>query len=161
MSDMNPQRFIAPISELYASVTAMAQNLTYIQEELSHWDISNTLKSEIVTVCQEFESALYDVRKEIRTLEDKLGMHPGEEPFDPGVVNPDPQVTLELIERWLAAETEAMHALVLKLGALAETDLEVMGVNVLVTESAANILLAQIQVKQALAAISRLWRAAP
>lgn len=146
---------MSSISELHESVSRMAQDLTHIQEELPHWDVSEALKREIVTVCQEFGSALYDIRKEIRTLEDKLGMHPNEEPFDPGVVNPDPRITMGLIERWLAREIDAMHALVIRLRTLAEADRELVGVTVLVTESAANILHAQMRVKEALASIAQ------
>lgn len=39
-------------------------------------------------------------------------MHPGEEPFDPGVINPDPRVNIGLIHGWLKEEIDKLQVLV-------------------------------------------------
>ena len=116
------------------------QNLTYIVNELQTLTVAEGLKNEIIGVCQTFTSTLYDVNKEIRNLEDKLGMHPDDEPFDSSIVNPDPKVTMGFIDHWISREVQAMHKLVVKLQALAHVDGSLIGVKVLVMESATNIL---------------------
>lgn len=90
-----------PISDLYQLTSEIEAILNYILKEIRTLDAPKNLEDRVCSVCEEFENTLRDVKKEIRVLEDKLGMHPGEEPFDPGVVNPDPKVTIGLIDRWL------------------------------------------------------------
>jgi len=121
-------------------VNVIIQNLTYIINELQTLTVAEGLKKEIILVCQTFTSTLYDVNKEIRNLEDKLGMHPDDEPFDSSIVNPDPKVTMGFIDQWIIREVQAMHKLVVKLQALAYLDRSLIGVKVLVMESATNIL---------------------
>ena len=121
-------------------VNVIIQNLTYIINELQTLTVAEGLKNEIIVVCQTFTSTLYDVNKEIRNLEDKLGMHPDDEPFDSSIVNPDPKVTMGFIDQWIIREVQAMHKLVVKLQALAYLDRSLIGVKVLVMESATNIL---------------------
>lgn len=132
----------------------MLGNLAFIEKELPSLALADDLKDEIVAVCQGFGWTLRDIRKEIYTLEDKLGMHPGEEPFDPNVVNPDPKATMGLIEHWVAEEAQAMDALVRRLWALADENKGLGTMSVLVTESAANILHAQAKLKEALSSIA-------
>lgn len=151
---MAPDTYAAPISELHKSISAMLHNLAFIERELPTLELADDLRDEIVAVCQRFKWTLRDIRKEIYTLEDKLGMHPGREPFDPNVVNPDPKPTMSLIERWLTEEAQAMDTLVRKLWALVEEDEGLSTVSVLVTESAANILNARTRIKEALSSIS-------
>jgi len=151
---MAPNVFAAPISELHESVSTMLDNLAFIEKEVTSLELMDDLRNEIVAVCQRFGWTLYDVRKEVYILVDKLGMRPDEEPFDPNVVNPDPRATMGLIECWIAEEAQAMHTLVTKLWALAEKNESLGIVNVLVTESAANVLNAQVRLKEALSSIS-------
>lgn len=131
--------FTAEVQKLYASLREMAANLQYIRRESAHLEMPAALRTEISRGCEEFESALYDVRKEVRTLEDKLGMHPGEEPFDPDVVNPDPRANLGFILRWLQTELDALHEIVTRLDSTVKDDPSLGIVCVLVTESAANV----------------------
>ena len=137
---MNTTTFTEPVLTLYRSLDEMAANLAYIGRELPALAMGEEVRVAVEGMCDEFESALYDVRKEVRTLEDKLGMHPGEEPFDPDVVNTDPKVTLSLIETWLSRELEDLHAVVKELERGAEREPALGGVFVLVAESGANIL---------------------
>ena len=106
---MNATIFTKPVLTLYRSLDEIAANLAYIRRELPVLGTGDVVRAAITGMCDEFDSALYDVRKEVRTLEDKLGMHPGEEPFDTDVVNPDPKVTPSLIETWLSRELEGLH----------------------------------------------------
>lgn len=136
---MNASIFSQPIANLYRGNETMNRNLAYIQKELPSLAIPADLREEISTRCNTFQWTLSDLRKEIRTLEDKLGMHPGEEPFDPGV-NPDPRVTMGLIERWTAEELSGLRGLVEKLDRLAEQDPPAYDlVRLLVKESAIHI----------------------
>jgi hypothetical protein len=137
---MNPTTFTEPVLTLYRSLDEMAANLAYVRRELPALAMGDVLRAATKGMCDEFDSALYDVRKEVRTLEDKLGMHPGEEPFDPDVVNTDPRVTLSLIETWLSRELEGLHTVVKELERGAEREPTLGAAFVLVAESGANIL---------------------
>jgi hypothetical protein len=142
---MNTSIFIQPISNLYQRNDVINRNLAYIQKELPTLSIPAEIRDEISTVCDKFQWTLSDVRKEIRSLEDKLGMHPGEKPFDPHSVNPDPQVTIGFIQRWILEELQTLHELVQKLDKLAEQDSQSYDlVGLLVRESATNILKAYL-----------------
>jgi hypothetical protein len=147
---MNAAIFNKPISELHRLVDVIAQNLTYIMNELQTLTLSEDVKNEILVVCQAFRLTLSDVNKEVRNLEHKLGMHSDDEPFDSIIVNPDPRVAIDLINHLITREVEAMHRLVVKLRALASLDSSriLVGVEVLVTESAANILNAYRDIKK-------------
>ena len=101
---MNATIFTEPVLTLYRSQDVITANIAYISRELPALVMGDGVRAAIAGMCNEFDSALYDVLKEIRTLEDKLGMYPREEPFDPDVVNHDPKVTLSLIESWLRRE---------------------------------------------------------
>ncbi len=82
--------FVQPIANVHKEYRVIDQNLAFILQELPTLFLPDDLRNEITAVCYDFQSALYDVLAEIRILEDKLGLHPGEEPSDPGVVNPAP-----------------------------------------------------------------------
>ncbi len=151
---MSHQIFNERILKLYASHTEMAANIVYIRRELQKLRMADDIRDEIVQMCDNFDSALYDVRKEVRTLEDKLGMHPGEEPFDPGVTNPDPRVTMEFIRNWLWSEIERLHAIVTRLERDSKGAADIGSVYVLVAESAVNILRAFTTLKEALEVIT-------
>jgi hypothetical protein len=147
--------FIQSISALYRGNQAIVRNLAYIQTELPELALPGELSGEIAELCEDFLSAAYDVNTEIRNLEDKLGMHPGEEPYDPNIVNPDPRVTMGFIERWTGTEVHKLDALVRKVWALADQDAPAYGlVNMLLTESAGNILQAYHAMKADLARIA-------
>ncbi len=150
---MNSEAFRVAIGQLYSSAGEIAGNIANIRKELPSLTIPQAEKLRIGKVCEEFEGAVYDVRKEIRNLEDKLGMHPGEEPFDPDIKNPDPRATMGFIDRWLRTEIEAMHQTVLHLDGLSKADRALGGAYLLVAESAANILNGYSTVQDALSSI--------
>ena len=147
---MNTTIFTEPILTLYRSLDEMAANLAYIGRELPALTMGDEVRAAITGMCDEFGSALYDVRKEVRILEDKLGMHPGEEPFDPDVVNPDPRGTLYLIETWLSRELERLHTVVKGLERGAEREPTLGIIFVLVSESGGNILKAFVAIRERL-----------
>lgn len=128
------------VADMYKWSRVIDQNLAFILHELPGLKLPADARDEISGVCVDFQDAMHDVIEEMRILEDKLGLHPGQEPNDPGVVNRDPRVTLETIERWLSQEAEKLNGLVRKLWALQEQDPNTYTlVNALVTESATNI----------------------
>ena len=147
---MNATIFTKPVLTLYRSLDEIAANLAYIRRELPVLGTGDVVRAAITGMCDEFDSALYDVRKEVRTLEDKLGMHPGEEPFDTDVVNPDPKVTLFLIETWLSRELESLHTVVKELERGAEREQALGIIFVLMAESGANILKAFGKIRERL-----------
>ena len=150
---MNTEAFRGPIGQLYSSLAEIAENIDYIRTELLPLNIPQGERLHIQRVCEGFKGAVYDVRKEIRNLEDKLGMHPGEDPFDPEIINPDPRVTMGFIEQWLRTEIEAMHQSVLHLDKLSKDDRALGGAYLLVGESATNILNAYSTVQESLSNI--------
>jgi len=135
---MNTDIFVEPIAALRRSTGLISENLSYIQKELPELHVPENLRDEVVTACRNFEAAIWDVNSEIRNLEEKLGMCPEE----PETLNPDPRVTIGLIGHWMRAEIETMHQLVTKLRDLKSEDADMTGLEILVTESAANILYA-------------------
>jgi hypothetical protein len=147
---MNGTIFTEPVLALDRSLDEIGANIAYIRRELPALKMDDGLRAAVTGMCDDFDSALYDVLKEVRTLEDKLGMHPGEEPFDPNVVNPDPQVTLSLIETWLRQDLEAWHAVVKELERGVERDPGMGSIFVLVAESGANIFNAFVAIRDKL-----------
>jgi hypothetical protein len=135
---VNPDTFAEPIAALRRSTSLIADNLSYIQKELPTLEVPESLRDEIVSACQKFEGALWDVNAEIRNLEE----------------NADPAVTIGLIGRWMRAEIETLHQLVTELRKASAEDVSRMGLEVLVTESAANILYAYRDLCDALNSIS-------
>ena len=132
--------FAISISSLYSELADISGNIHFIEKELPSLAISRSEQLQIADLCAEFESALYDVRKEVRNLEDKLGMHPNEEPFDPDIKNPDPKVTMGFISDWLREPIGQMHENVLRLQRAAQSDAGFARAYVLVSESAVNVL---------------------
>ena len=147
------ETYTASVSELYQSLAEIAANVGFIQSELPACNLSDTQRSNIVEKCEGFVEAIYDVRKEIRNLEDKLGMHPGEPPFDPDIVNPDPLVTTGFIADWLMTEIMAMHETVVRLQEASKVSPDHGRAYLLVGESATNILRAYGNVQSVLATI--------
>jgi len=59
----------------------------------------------------------YDVRTEVLNLRDKLGRGTPGEPYDPGIVNPDPFATTTMIVNWLAEDVRSFATLIERLRA--------------------------------------------
>lgn len=150
---MNNKAFQDLIKKLYASLAEIAQNVDYILINLPSLTILHTERLNIERTCEEFKSAVYDVRKEIRNLEDKLGLHPDEDPFDPGINNPDPYVTMNFIDKWLCTRIYTMHQTVQHLEKLSMDTGASNSAYVLVAESAVNILNAYSAIKESLGSI--------
>jgi hypothetical protein len=135
---VNTDIFVAPVATLRRSTGLISENLNYIQKELPQLPAPENLRDEIIAACRNFEAAIWDVNSEIRNLEEKLGLCPGE----PETLNPDPGITIGLIDGWLRAEIVTLHQLVTKLRDLKSEDANMTGLEILVTESGANILYA-------------------
>jgi len=155
---MGSEIFIEPVSSLYRLLEEISGQIAFIRRELPSLEMSKQIRPAISGMCEDFDSTLYDVRKEVRTLEDKLGMQPGEEPFDPDV-NPDPRATLSLIRSWLRTELESLNRIVTKLQTREERGSATGAVFILVAESGAGILRAFGSIENILAFIeSKLTR---
>ena len=142
------------IGQLYTALSEIAGNIEYMRQAFPADDLPDADHKRLDHLCGEWEGAIYDVRKEIRNLEDKLGMHPGEEPFDPDIMNPDPHVTMGFINDWLWTEIEAMNQTIVDLRPRAG-DTDALGsIWLLVTESAVNILNAFSVMQKSLASIA-------
>ena len=85
-------------------------------------------------------TVLFDLDKEVRTLEDKMGLHPNEEPFDEyakGV----PLVNMEFVRNWLTKDIKQMQNAIQNLQDLTKKDTNIpVAVNVLCMEQGVHIL---------------------
>jgi hypothetical protein len=130
----------------------LGSNASYMRGELENLGCSPDRKTGIEHLCGELDGLAYDLRAEVYNLQDKLGLRPGEEPWDPDIVNPDPRVTLAFFRDWPRAVFEEMNDLVQAL----DKDREKEGSSlpfILVAESGANVLDAH---KEVLDAIDRI-----
>ena len=128
------------IPKLYAALNQILSNLRYIRDELPNEKTTDDTRTALLKLCDDFEWEVLDIRMEVRTLEDNLGMHVGEEPFDHGMGSADPKETMGFIHDWLAAQLATMHDLIIELRAHTEGDLHAARLSILVEESAANII---------------------
>jgi len=142
------------ISNVYQDLVKIEDNLRFILNEVPSQELNDETPSKISAVCNNFYWTINDCKKELRNAEDKLGLHPNEAPLDPGSVNPDPRVNIEMIEIWLSEEINNLHELTTALHALADKELLRFGAaDILVTESAANILNAYNNIREETAKI--------
>lgn len=151
--NMNIDIHSAQVAALWEAADDMAGNIAFIEGELPGLGLPDAERERIAEACSYFVNELYDVRTEIRNLEDKLGLHPGEEPYDPDIVNPDPRGTMELITDALMRGIECMGGLVSRLQG---TPYGTPGISLalsLVMESATNIFHACSRANKAFAVI--------
>jgi hypothetical protein len=154
---MNIDIYSAQVAVLWEAANDMAANIAFIEGELPSLGLPDAERERIAEACSFFMNELYDVRTEIRNLEDKLGLHPGEEPYDPGIVNPDPRGTMGLITDALMSGVECMHGLVSQLQGAPYGTPEISLALTLVMESATNIFRACSRVNKAFAVIKAHW----
>lgn len=128
------------VAVIWASLQEMQSNVGYMRREQVGLAMPDAVRADLGKVLGEFDSLLYDLRTETRNLEDKLGLHPGEAPNDPGIVNPDPRVTMGFLREWPRESFLMLDAVVRELAELAEGDQAAGIVYILVAESAVNML---------------------
>jgi len=104
--------FAQLIPRLQWSVSEMAVTVEDIAAQLPSRDIAESQRADITKFCKEFAAAMTAVRDAIRILEDKLGMHPGEQPYDPTVLNREPVITIYLISKWLGEQNDRIQVIV-------------------------------------------------
>ena len=90
----------------------MAVAVEDIAAQLPSREIAESQRADITKFCKEFAAAMTAVRDAIRILEDKLGMHPGEQAYDPTVLNREPVITIFLISKWLREQNDRIQAIV-------------------------------------------------
>lgn len=143
-------RFLAEAAILGEFVAELQSNADYVAREIDNLPDSAEVKASIVGVCDGLNGLACDLRSEVLNLHDKLGLRPGEPPYDPDIVNPDPRVTLGLFRNWPREELGKLNELVQRL-----TGEDSAGF-VLVAESATNILNAYHRAMEAADRIERL-----
>lgn len=128
------------VAALLRSSATISDNLAYVQKELPKLDPPPDLRQRVVSMCHEFQSALEDVNAEIRNLEAFLIEH-----------SDRAGASSEIIAHRLEGEVDNLHLLVTTLRKRSAEDAAVTGLEVLVTESAGNILYAYIHIRDTLA----------
>jgi len=129
------------VSNVYQDLDKIEGHLRFILDKVPSLDLDEETSSKIKSVCNNFYWTINDCKKELRTAEDKLGLHPNEAPLDPGSVNPDPRVNIGMLESFLSEDINNLKELVTTLHVLADEELLRFGTaDILVTESAAHII---------------------
>jgi hypothetical protein len=103
----------AAVLSLRTNVLMIDQNADYVLREVPGLpSLGEQDRTRIHEVWESLSSCCYDVKKEVRNLEDKLGLHGNDEWFDSDISNDDPRVTTHFITSWLGTEIHAIDALV-------------------------------------------------
>ncbi len=152
--DASKRAYEEQIHRLYAAINQILSNLLYIRDELPKVNTEADTRDAIRKMCDDFEWEILDIRMEVRRLEDNLGLHPGEAPFEHGMESDDPKETMGFIHDWLAAQLAAMHKLACSVHARAEQHPDAALVSILVAESARNIIHQAIEIQDALDGIA-------
>lgn len=138
------------VAVIWTSLQEMQSNVSYMGREQAGIAMPDAVRADLAEVLGEFDNLIYDLRTEARNLEDKLGMHPGEEPNDPDIVNPDPRVTMGFLREWPLESFQMLDAVVRELEKLTESDKAAGIAYLLVAESAVNLLGAHAALQGAL-----------
>jgi hypothetical protein len=133
-------KYIDSTQQIWSALSAMQQNVYFMLQESSNVYLPDTLESRMASMLGEFDSLLHDLRDEAKNLEDKLGMHVGEAPNDPGIVNKDPLVTVGFLREWPEETFQIMDDLVKALDVATRNDPRAGTAFILVAESATNML---------------------
>lgn len=103
----------AAVLSLRTNVLMIDQNASYVLRELpSLRALGEQDRARIREVWDSLSSCCYDAKKEVRNLEDKLGLHGDDEWFDPDISNDDPRVTTDFITSWLNDDIQKIDELV-------------------------------------------------
>jgi hypothetical protein len=130
------------MTEARVCALVMLENASYVERELAHVHISDDLRSRACDVCSSLVGTKHDILSELGELNEILA--------SPAVDDLDVATRLERVVRWLSDDLPKMYELVAHLNAASEHDSQYTAASVLVTESAANILVAFNRVRSAL-----------
>lgn len=142
--------YTSEMEAIWNAVREMQGNVFHIRQELPSVSMSEENRNQLLEVLAGFDGTLYDLRTEARNLEDKLGMHPGELPYDPAIKNPDPRVTMGFLRDWPFEDFQGLNRVVGALDAAGE-ELAYL----LVADSAVNMLNAYQALGEALKSVNR------
>ncbi len=133
----------------------MTKSLAFILEELQTKSLSDNLRNEIISICQDFQQTLIEVHDKIKVLENKLAIQSAESSFDPNRVNPEIPALIESLGSLINEEIEVMNQLVMKYRSLSDQDNDKYGsISSLLTCLGADILAARAATQQELSFIS-------
>ena len=141
---METKLFAELVAAVRRSIAVISDNLSYIRKELPDLAPPQELQEQVLSMCRDFEGALQDVDTELRNFDALPAQRSGREPGP----------TLDLIKNRLREEIERMDGLVMSLRKLPPGNHRVTGLEVMVNESAANILLAYMNIRENLAAMA-------
>jgi len=134
----------------------MKESLTFILNELGGKTLSDDLRNEVVSACQEFQHALEVVSTKLANdlwaALNSVDAHLG---YDLDDFHPETLALIESIGRSIRDKTEVMHQLVMKFRNLSEQDNDKFGsVSSLLTNLCADILSAQAATQEELSFIA-------
>jgi hypothetical protein len=103
------------VARLHSCVSEMTAIVQRVMAELPPHDVDQRQRADITKFCSDFEQATRAIQAEIRILEDKLGLHPGEAPYDRSVLSREPIITIYIIRKWLSEEIDSIKAILRRL----------------------------------------------
>ena len=149
--------FLTELPALYEFANVLSSNALFMQAELENLPDLAEVKVRIANLCEELIGLAYDFRKEAANLECKLTRSPGDASWDADISNPDPFVTLTLMQ---AMPNEVLLELFLPLVKALETDEATLDKHpssyILVLESGSNMLKSHAQAMGAIKQIESL-----
>ena len=146
--------FDVEIPKLQKSLQQIAENISYIERELPQLRMPDDIRTNISSVCDQFEWALIDTEKELRDLVDTPGPHSGEVPNGSKTINLDSHASVNAICGYIRDPILALNDLVIRLHNDSEHDPKLRIVFLLISESATNILKSISVVRESLNAIA-------
>ena len=126
------------VNTIRKSVGSMIWNCHYVRQELPNVAISSDAEAHLLEILDDLEGALYDIRCELRNLEDELGLRPYHPPRHPNIFNPDPRITIELIREPLSDKMPALEFIEQRLREESDSQGKALAC-LLVSESANNL----------------------
>ncbi len=138
------------VGTVHTALAEMQSYVGYMRSEQAGIPLPDAARASLKKALDEFDGLLYDLRTEARNLEDKLGMHHGEQPNDPDILNPDPRVTMGFLREWSREPFQMLDAVVRELDRPSEGDMAAGSAYILVAESAVNMLTANNALLEAL-----------
>lgn len=142
---MNEAALRSVLSAAHHCAMVMLENAVYVQEELPRVPMSEALQAQTKQLCSKLISTKHDVITELSELEELLASEPSASAC---------LTRANRLVRWLGEDLPEIHQLVSDLESATKADPECQVTQILITESATNILIAFNQTKVAADALN-------
>ncbi len=140
------------ISVMHECIGIMMRNADFVVKETSSLAADEPLRSEITGTCRQLSDTLmFDVRGEMRAIEDKLGLASEPDSYS----NRDPGVNAQLITSWVGTAIDDLNRLIQSLPESTEQPAQI-SLSILLRESGTNILVAYKRLCDAAEAVKKL-----